>query len=276
MQKSLLFFAAFALSALAGYAQDAVASEPNDFSWIQCTAMPCAPSAVSSPVMRAADEESADPFWWSYRDPTPQTFGGWKSPETYCVGIYIPDDYVGYQVDSIRFALGASKGLENLRIWQHMGIPENFQDADIIEAVHKDPVNYHDNNEWNTAVFSEPVMIETPKNKYTKCCVGFAFDQTVSKDLQPLAFTESDPNFSCWILATKNFSSWGSFASLYGAYAMSVRLSKPQPDAISGLQHAPAAIESYYTLDGRRHATKQKGVNLVKYTDGSIRRVLAE
>lgn len=268
MQKFLLLIASFVLSALSCQAQHAEASASDEFTWIKC-----APVANASPIFRAEEDENGEPFWWSYRDPTPQKFGGWSSPETICVGIYIPDQWVGYQVDSIRYALGASKGLDNLRIWYHMGVPENFQDAEIIESVKKSPVNYNEKGEWNTAAFSDPIIVEEPKNKYTKCCIGFAFDQTVSGSLQPLAFTESDPDFSCWILATKNSSSWGSFASYYGAYAMSVRLSKPNPDAIHGLRTQPSEVEAYYTLDGRRHATMQPGINLVRYTDGTVRRI---
>ena len=260
--------ASFVLTALSCQAQNAETSAPDEFTWIEC-----APAANASPIFRAEAGENYEPFWWSYRDPTPQKFGGWSSPETICVGIYIPDQWVGYQIDSVRFALGASEGLDNLRIWYHMGLPDNFQDAEVIESVKKSAVDYHEKGEWNTAAFSDPIIVDEPKNKYTKCCIGFAFDQTVSGSLQPLAFTESDPDFSCWILATKNFSSWGSFASLHGAYAMSVRLSKPNPDAISGLRTQSAEVEAYYTLDGRRHTTMQPGINLVRYTDGSVRQI---
>ena len=268
MQKFLLLMASFVLTALSCQAQNAETSAPDEFTWIEC-----APAANASPIFRAEAGENYEPFWWSYCDPTPKKFGGWSSPETICVGIYIPDQWVGYQIDSVRFALGASEGLDNLRIWYHMGLPDNFQDAEVIESVKKSAVDYHEKGEWNTAAFSDPIIVDEPKNKYTKCCIGFAFDQTVSGSLWPLAYTEPDPDFSCWILATKNFSSWGSFASLHGAYAMSVRLSKPNPDAISGLRTQSAEVEAYYTLDGRRHTTMQPGINLVRYTDGSVRQI---
>ena len=266
MIKTLLSLALVVMGTDCAFAQTSCDVANDRFSWVGAKA-PEAPSLV----MRAANNTD-DGYWWSYRDPTPQAFGGWESPETYVVGIYLPDSLAGYEVDSIRYALGTSRGIENLRIWAHMGIPDNFQDADIIESVKKDPVDYHDGCAWNTAEFSEPVLIEAPKNKYTKCCIGFAFDQTVKEALHPLAWTESDPNFSFWMMASKNFSTWGSFAYQYGAYSMSVHVSKPDPVAVNGLRQAPATVEGWYTTDGRRHNAPQKGVNIVRYSDGSVAR----
>ena len=269
MKRTLLSLALMLMGTASTFAQTAVQATADRFTWVG------APDVEAPSLVMRASSSADQAYWWSYRDPTPKAFGGWESPETYVVGIYMPDSLVGYQVDSSRYALGTSRGIENLRIWAHMGIPDNFQDAEIIESVKKDPVNYHDGCAWNTAAFSEPVLIEAPKNKYTKCCIGFAFDQTVKEALQPLAWTESDPGFSFWMMASKNFSTWGSFAYQYGAYSMSVHVSKPDPVAINGLREAPASVEAWYTTDGRRHNAPQKGVNIVKYSDGSVvRRII--
>ena len=264
MTRILLSLALAIMGTISAFAQSTVGSLTDEFSWIG------APAPTAQSVVMRASSDDVKPYWWSYRDPTPKQFGGWQSPETYVIGIYMPDSLVGYQVDSIRYALGTSHGIENLRIWTHMGLPGEFQDAEIIESVKKDPVDYHDNCSWNTAAFSEPILIGSPKDKYTKQCIGFAFDQTVYEQLHPMGWTESDPDFSFWLMATKNFSSWGSFASLWGAYSMSVRVSKPEPDLVNGLIAAPATIEAYYTTDGRRHNKPQKGVNIVKYSDGTV------
>ena len=74
------------------------------------------------------------------------------------------------------------------------------------------------------------------------------------------------------MMASKNFSTWGSFAYQYGADSMSVHVSKPDPVAINGLREAPASVEAWYTTDGRRHNAPQKGVNIVRYSDGSVAR----
>ena len=135
MIKTLLSLALVVMGTDCAFAQTSCDVANDRFSWVGAKA-PEAPSLV----MRAANNTD-DGYWWSYRDPTPQAFGGWESPETYVVGIYMPDSLAGYEVDSIRYALGTSRGIENLRIWAHMGIPDNFQDADIIESVKKDPVD---------------------------------------------------------------------------------------------------------------------------------------
>ena len=53
---------------------------------------------------------------------------------------------------------------------------------------------------------------------------------------------------------------------------MSVHVSKPDPVAVDGLRQVPATVEGWYTTDGRRHNAPQKGVNIVRYSDGSVAR----
>ena len=271
MKKNLLAVATMLLSSFAGFAQEVPGMDADEFQWIEVAN---ASSEKSSVVL--TDEAVAEFIsgWWSYGDPTPLQYGGWSSPETYIVGIYLPDSLAGYQLDSIRFALGTDTGIENLRIWANMGLAE-FQDLEVVEATKKAPVKYQTAGGWNTAAFSEPLLIEPPKNKWTKFAVGFAFDQTVSGALYPLAFTKSDPDYSFWIYGTKNSGGWMSVAYAWGAYSMAVHVSKPGATDIHNTltQTAPVPV-GYYSVDGRRQEGLCPGINIVKYSDGSSRRII--
>lgn len=162
MKRTLLSLALMLMGTASTFAQTAVQATADRFTWVG------APDVEAPSLVMRASSSADQAYWWSYRDPTPKAFGGWESPETYVVGIYMPDSLVGYQVDSIRYALGTSRGIENLRIWAHMGIPDNFQDAEIIESVKKDPVNYHDGcasgtrQRFQNPYSSKPLKTNTP------------------------------------------------------------------------------------------------------------------
>jgi len=77
------------------------------------------------------------------------------------------------------------------------------------------------------------------------------------------------------------FSYEGGHSSTYGlstpAYVCIDNFGAKAPvvDAIASLHASFAAgdIEAYYTLDGRRLSTAQKGINVVRMKDGTTRRI---
>ena len=49
------------------------------------------------------------------------------------------------------------------------------------------------------------------------------------------------------------------------------------PDGIKDIEHSPLNIEeAWYSLDGKKLSKPQKGINIIRYSDGTTRKVLVK
>ena len=71
--------------------------------------------------------------------------------------------------------------------------------------------------------------------------------------------------------AYRNTISWRAFGTI-----VALTDDDPNPTEIKGVNSEAITTECYYSLDGKRFTTPQHGLNIVKMSDGSTRKVMIE
>ena len=69
--------------------------------------------------------------------------------------------------------------------------------------------------------------------------------------------------------AYKNAEYWKDFGSI-----VALTDSDPNPTGIKSVSNSAKAIERYYTIDGKLLSTPQRGLNIIKMSDGKTRKVV--
>ena len=50
----------------------------------------------------------------------------------------------------------------------------------------------------------------------------------------------------------------------------------PEPTAIETINNNDIVVDSYYTLDGQQIVAPRKGVNIVRMSDGTVKKVIVK
>ena len=239
---------------------------------------------------------------------TPVANVGWPTvPDAQSAAsqLMLDESWYGYTVVGIRYLLLGSLG-ENTEetpvgvyVW---GIPESQKNEDLLVA--EKPLNEGDYElcvvkdqtltaNWNETYFDTPFELS---EKTAALRYGFMYVQDTNDDAENLAAApfligkfgddEEFPNPTTNNIPFLVFGTFGEKQGWYGysdeeyPYALCVQVIVRTPNgetAILGVDASGKAYEKqYYSLDGKKLSAPQKGINVVKMSDGTSKKVLVK
>lgn len=304
MKKTLLSMAAMLLLATGASAQKldlTVAGKANVDSRSNKFEQVAAPKANGMKKLEKSDALIGFPA-----SATPVQSIGWPSvPDAMSAAaqLMLDESWYGYNVVGIRYLLLASLG-ENTEttgagvyVW---GIPESGKQEDLLAA--EKALNEGDyelcvvdgNNltaKWNETYFDEPFTLsaQTSALRY-----GFMFVQNTDDESPAAApflmgkfgddeeFPTMDSGNSPFLVfgTFEKKQTWYAYAAEDYPYALCVQVIARNPNGetvILGVDASGKAYEKqYYSLDGKKLSAPQKGINVVKMSDGTSKKVLVK
>ena len=239
---------------------------------------------------------------------TPVANVGWPTvpdAQSAAAQLMLDESWYGYTVVGIRYLLLGSLG-ENTEetpvgvyVW---GIPESQKNEDLLVA--EKPLNEGDYElcvvkdqqltaNWNETYFDTPFELS---EKTAALRYGFMYVQDTNDDAENLAAApfligkfgddEEFPNPTTNNVPFLVFGTFGEKQGWYGysdeeyPYALCVQVIVRTPNgetAILGVDASGKAYEKqYYSLDGKKLSAPQKGINVVKMSDGTSKKVLVK
>ncbi len=239
---------------------------------------------------------------------TPVANVGWPTvPDAQSAAsqLMLDESWYGYTVVGIRYLLLGSLG-ENTEetpvgvyVW---GIPESQKNEDLLVA--EKPLNEGDYElcvvrdqtltaNWNETYFDTPFELS---EKTAALRYGFMYVQDTNDDAENLAAApfligkfgddEEFPNPTTNNIPFLVFGTFGEKQGWYGysdeeyPYALCVQVIVRTPNgetAILGVDASGKVYEKqYYSLDGKQLSAPQKGINVVKMSDGTSKKVLVK
>lgn len=306
MKKTLLSMAAMLLLATGASAQKldlTVAGKANVDSRFNKFEQVAAPKANGMKKLKDGDKLLGFPA-----SATPVANVGWPTvPDAQSAAsqLMLDESWYGYTVVGIRYLLLGSLG-ENTEetpvgvyVW---GIPESQKNEDLLVA--EKPLNEGDYElcvvrdqtltaNWNETYFDTPFELS---EKTAALRYGFMYVQDTNDDDENLAAAPflmgkfgDDEEFPDPNSGNAPFLVFGTFDKkqdwyLYSAsdypYALCVQVIVRTPNgetAILGVDASGKVYEKqYYSLDGKKLSAPQKGINVVKMSDGTSKKVLVK
>ncbi len=306
MKKTLLSMAAMLLLATGASAQKfdfTVAGKANVDSRFNKFEQVAAPKANGMKKLKEGDKLLGFPC-----SVTPVGNIGWPTvPDAQSAAsqLMLDESWYGYTVIGIRYLLLGSLG-ENTEetpvgvyVW---GLPESNKNEDLLAA--EKMLNEGDYElcvvkdqtltaNWNETYFDEPFKLS---DKTAALRYGFMYVQETdyeSPAAAPFLFGQfgEDEEFPDANSGNTPFLVFGTFGSegqgwyQYSdasafAYALCVQVIVRNPNgetAILGVDASGKAYEKqYYSLDGKQLSAPQKGINVVKMSDGTSKKVLVK
>lgn len=306
MKKTLLSMAAMLLLATGASAQKldlTVAGEANVDSRFNKFEQVAAPKTNGMKKLKDGDKLLGFPC-----SATPVANVGWPTvPDAQSAAsqLMLDESWYGYTVVGIRYLLLGSLG-ENTEetpvgvyVW---GIPESQKNEDLLVA--EKPLNEGDYElcvvkdqtltaNWNETYFDTPFELS---EKTAALRYGFMYVQDTNDDAENLAAApfligkfgddEEFPNPTTNNIPFLVFGTFGEKQGWYGysdeeyPYALCVQVIVRTPNgetAILGVDASGKAYEKqYYSLDGKKLSAPQKGINVVKMSDGTSKKVLVK
>lgn len=306
MKKTLLSMAAMLLLATGASAQKldlTVAGKANVDSCFNKFEQVAAPKANGMKKLKEGDKLLGFPC-----SATPVANVGWpKVPDAASAAsqLMLDESWYGYNVIGIRYLLLGSLG-ENTKeapvgVYV-LGFPESGKQEDLLAA--EKLLNEGDYElcvvrdqqltaNWNETYFDEPFELS---DKTVALRYGFMYVQDTNDDDENLAAAPflmgkfgDDEEFPDPNSGNAPFLVFGTFDKkqdwyLYSAsdypYALCVQVIVRTPNgetAILGVDASGKAYEKqYYSLDGKQLSAPQKGINVVKMSDGTSKKVLVK
>ena len=306
MKKTLLSMAAMLLLATGASAQKldlTVAGEANVDSRFNKFEQVAAPKTNGMKKLKDGDKLLGFPC-----SATPVANVGWPTvPDAQSAAsqLMLDESWYGYTVVGIRYLLLGSLG-ENTEetpvgvyVW---GIPESQKNEDLLVA--EKPLNEGDYElcvvrdqtltaNWNETYFDTPFELS---EKTAALRYGFMYVQDTNDDAENLAAApfligkfgddEEFPNPTTNNIPFLVLGTFGEKQGWYGysdeeyPYALCVQVIVRTPNgetAILGVDASGKAYEKqYYSLDGKKLSAPQKGINVVKMSDGTSKKVLVK
>lgn len=306
MKKTLLSMAAMLLLATGASAQKldlTVAGEANVDSRFNKFEQVAAPKTNGMKKLKDGDKLLGFPC-----SATPVANVGWPTvPDAQSAAsqLMLDESWYGYTVVGIRYLLLGSLG-ENTEetpvgvyVW---GIPESQKNEDLLVA--EKPLNEGDYElcvvrdqtltaNWNETYFDTPFELS---EKTAALRYGFMYVQDTNDDAENLAAApfligkfgddEEFPNPTTNNIPFLVFGTFGEKQGWYGysdeeyPYALCVQVIVRTPNgetAILGVDASGKVYEKqYYSLDGKQLSAPQKGINVVKMSDGTSKKVLVK
>ena len=306
MKKTLLSMAAMLLLATGASAQKldfTVAGKANVDSSFKKFEQVAAPKTNGMKKLKEGDKLMGFPC-----SATPVANVGWPTvPDAQSAAsqLMLDESWYGYTVVGIRYLLLGSLG-ENTEetpvgvyVW---GIPESQKNEDLLVA--EKPLNEGDYElcvvkdqtltaNWNETYFDTPFELS---EKTAALRYGFMYVQDTNDDAENLAAAPflmgkfgDDEEFPDPNSGNAPFLVFGTFDKkqdwyLYSAsdypYALCVQVIVRTPNgetAILGVDASGKVYEKqYYSLDGKKLSAPQKGINVVKMSDGTSKKVLVK
>lgn len=306
MKKTLLSMAAMLLLATGASAQKldlTVAGKANVDSRFNKFEQVAAPKTNGMKKLKDGDKLLGFPC-----SATPVANVGWPTvPDAQSAAsqLMLDESWYGYTVVGIRYLLLGSLGenTEETPVGVYvLGIPESQKNEDLLVA--EKPLNEGDYElcvvkdqtltaNWNETYFDTPFELS---EKTAALRYGFMYVQDTNDDAENLAAApfligkfgddEEFPNPTTNNIPFLVFGTFGEKQGWYGysdeeyPYALCVQVIVRTPNgetAILGVDASGKAYEKqYYSLDGKKLSAPQKGINVVKMSDGTSKKVLVK
>ena len=203
--------------------------------------------------------------------------------------------YNGYKVVGLRFAAGASLG-ENAELFLFAANTDDqsnwaaslgkaLTDADYKTSTYEDDGTQITkiNTEWNDIYFDDTYTISslTDVIRY-----GYAYTQASDKNSDesyPIMIGKTDKNVNGQYIifgTGQSGQGWYLNSDASNPYTPCIQIIAQDPNgatAIIGVNgETVATAQQYYTLDGKQLSAPQKGLNIVKMSDGTSRKVVVK
>lgn len=195
--------------------------------------------------------------------------------------------YVGYSFVGLRFAvcgeLGSDasafayvwNGTDDVPVQMYYDMPNtSYYTISQVSGKNLDL-------KWNDVYFAEPHTI-TANDEAIR--YGLIYDQVDDEDA-PNAYpiilgkTTNKNNGACYLGYGKfngKDEGWYQMNTQTTSYTPCIMmiLQKPGSTAVEGINGAAATAKQYFTADGKQLSAPQKGLNIVKMSDGTVRKVV--
>lgn len=208
--------------------------------------------------------------------------------------ITVPSSLVGYQILGLRFSVAASVGTNEPFVFAY-----TFNDTDDMPTQQYADINIKDYEvstisgnkldlKYNDVYFTEPHTVTTSDQAIR---YGYSYTQSTdetSADSKPIICYESDDSklgsADVLFLGFGKFGTsgegWYNLARITGDYTpliMIIAKDTKGETAIIGVNGEKASTaKQYYTLDGKQLPAPQKGLNIVKMSDGTTAKVVVK
>lgn len=195
--------------------------------------------------------------------------------------------YKGYKVVGLNFAVSGSLGANNVYAAAiFYNGPTDEEGTEVNTALTKYDVSTFgsDNTvdvKWNEVMFDESYTLTGNEDQIM---YGFVFDSSAADDAPILVGVEEKNDntkygfvvYGSQLATQKDALSTLSFKSGFYVPCFQLILESPNGEtAILGVDGTLQPVPSkYYTLDGKQLSAPQKGLNLVKMSDGTTRKVV--
>ena len=295
MKKTLLPMMLLALAATSADAQNLLSREKAaanvEFATKQID-IAIAPKVVSP--RKLAENQMLFGYNGSNAPSSVAGFGSWLSASMIMSDLSGDDllkDYVGYKIVGLRFTVAASLG-ENAAVVAAIYKGENDEGTEVSAALTSSNYkvcpssgNQLTSIEWNEVAFDEPYTIT---GEETEVFYGYQYTQPASTEQKlenfPIIYGEStSTDYKNMFLIYGKPSATYSEGFFYISSAkqpfvpcFQVILQNGDDTAVIGINGSsqPTNATGYYSLDGKQLSAPQKGLNLVKMSDGTVRKVM--
>ena len=219
---------------------------------------------------------------------TPYNAIGWPGQSVQAVGAQMGSisQYVGYEVVGIRYAAYASLGegaFGFAYVYNKSGSYSGGGEADITSS---EISSVNSNNEldlkWNDLYFDEPYTI-TDNDMVLQYGYGYVQESDQNSDASyPVLYGETDTysdngEYGGSFIVYVN-SQWALAANESNLFTPCIQVIAKSPNgetAIIGVKGSENAVASkYYNASGALMSAPQKGLNIVKMSDGTSRKVV--
>lgn len=255
------------------------------------------------PGMKKAEEEAQYIAYGYQGSETPVGYEGWPSvPDAQAVAAQsvLPEDAVGYTIVGAQFAVVGSLGTseEGVGPFCYLYDPSgNYVAASGASLTDGDyEVSTLDGNNLNMATnqiaFAEAIPLTADNCGIVR--YGLFYVQNTDEnsiDSTPFLygkltedFPDSKSNNSPYLVygtfSSKNGEGWYTNANAQNPYTPCIQLILQAPNgetAILGVDgKIKPVVKEYFSLDGSKLSAPQKGVNIVKMSDGTTKKVLVK
>lgn len=206
--------------------------------------------------------------------------------------ITVPSNLVGYQILGLRFSVAASVGTNDPFVFAYVFNNTDDMPAQLYGNITECEVSPISGNKldvkFNDVYFEEPHKV-TADDQVIR--YGYSYTQSTDKtsaDSKPIICYETDDSnlgsADVLFLGFGNFGtageSWYNLAQITDNYTplmMLIAKDTKGETAIIGVNgEKVATAKQYYTLDGKQLSAPQKGLNIVKMSDGTATKVVVK
>ncbi|WP_024998461.1 hypothetical protein [Prevotella falsenii] len=188
---------------------------------------------------------------------------------------------MGKTIKAIRLYLRDKVNTKDLKIWISKSLPADGSKADYVQNVDISSLNAGDEGEEKTGLAND-IALTTPYTVGAEgVYVGYSLTITNALAVTKFPLVISDGNMqanSLFVRTSVSVTDWTDATGDFGPLYVWLLVENTDPAGIGGISENTGELQEVarYTVDGRRISTPQRGLNIVKMSDGSTAKVLVK